>query len=170
MPLNPHRGGSAAPLENEDLAQVTERIDAWTEALASHGDGVLGLDRDHSDPAALRWFVRLAGEDKAVTTVWLTLRQRTLHVETQFMPAPEENVADCFEYLLRSNADLFGLAFCIGWENAVYLVGRTPAEQVDDDTLDRLVGGALSWTEEHFRNAMSIGFASRYRYHGPRAT
>ena len=168
MPLNPDRGGSAAPLDTDDLAEVTARIETWTQALAADNDGVLGLDRDHSDPTAMRWFVRLRGDDKAVTTVWLTLRQRTLHVETQFMPAPEENVAACFEYLLRSNADLYGLAFCIGWEDAVYLVGRTPAEEVDDATLDRLVGGALSWTEEHFRNAMSIGFASRY--HGPRAT
>ena len=169
MPLTPERGPSAAPLESEELAEVTARIDAWTQALASEGDGVLGLDRDHSDTAAFRWFIRLRGEDKAVTTVWLTLRQRTLHVETQFMPAPEENVAACFEYLLRSNADLYGLAFCVGWEDAIYLVGRTPADTVDADTLDRLVGGALSWTEEHFRNAMSIGYASRYS-HRPRAT
>ena len=160
MPLTPGRG-SPAPLESADLTEVTARINAWADSL-TEADGVLGLDRDHSDPAALRWFVRLAGEDKAVTTVWLTLRERTLHVETQFMPAPEENIEACFEYLLRSNADLYGLAFCIGWEDAVYLVGRSPAGEVDADTLDRLVGGALSWSEEHFRNAMSIGFASRY--------
>ena len=168
MPLTPGRGGSAAPLESAELQEIAAVIDTWADALAQSGAAVLGVDRDHSDLAARRWFVRLAGEDKAVTTVWLTLRERTLHVETQFMPAPEENVEACFEYLLRSNADLHGLAFCIGWENAVYLVGRVPADWVDADTLDRLVGGALSWTEEHFRNAMSIGFASRYR-HSPRA-
>lgn len=164
MPLT----SSQDPLEREELEQVAARIEAWAADLATGDAGVLGLDRDQSDPAARRWFVRLAGEDKAVTTVWLTLRERTLHVETQFMPAPEENVEACFEYLLRSNADLYGLAFAIGWEDAVYLVGRMPAEWVDADALDRLVGGALSWTEEHFRNAMSIGFASRYR-HVPRA-
>ena len=166
MSLTP-RGESAAPLEAAELAEIAARIDRWADDLAESSAGVLGLDRDHSDPAARRWFVRLAGEDKAVTTVWLTLRERTLHVETQFMPAPEENIEACFEYLLRSNADLHGLAFAVGWEDAIYLVGRTPAEWVDADALDRLVGGALSWTEEHFRNAMSIGFASRY--HGPRA-
>ncbi|HUR49477.1 MAG TPA: YbjN domain-containing protein [Acidimicrobiales bacterium] len=166
MPLTPSRGPDA-PLESAELEQVAARVDAWVKELAGAGEGVLGVDRDHSDPVARRWFVRLAGEDKAVTTVWLTLRERTLHVETQFMPAPEENVEACFEYLLRSNVDLHGLAFAIGWENAIYLVGRTPADSLDSETLDRLVGGALSWTEEHFRNAMSIGFASRYR-HVPR--
>lgn len=165
MPLTPSRG-SAAPLESAELEQVAARIDAWAGELAHADAGALGVDRDHSDPAARRWFIRLAGEDKAVTTVWLTLRERTLHVETQFMPAPEENVEACFEYLLRSNVDLYGMSFAIGWEDAVYLVGRIPAEWVDADTLDRMVGGALSWTEEHFRNAMTIGFASRYR---PRA-
>lgn len=164
MPLTPAGAGSAAPLAPVELQEISARVDSWAAALAASGPGVLGVDRDHSDLAARRWFVRLAGEDKAVTTVWLTLRERTLHVETQFMPAPEENVGACFEYLLRSNADLHGLAFCIGWEDAVYLVGRLPAEWVDADALDRLVGGALSWTEEHFRNAMSIGFASRYRF------
>ena len=168
MPLSPERAGSTEPLDQIELDQAAARIDAWAEGLAAGEGGVMGLDRDHSETSSRRWFIRLRGEDKAVTTVWLTLRQRTLHVETQFMPAPEENVAACFEYLLRSNADLYGLAFCIGAEDAIYLVGRTPADAVDGDTLDRLVGGALSWTEEHFRNAMSIGYASRYR-HGPRA-
>ena len=168
MPLKPERAGSTEPLAKVELDEVAARIDAWAEALATGDDGVLGFDRDHADPSSRRWFIRLRGEDKAVTTVWLTLRQRTLHVETQFMPAPEENVESCFEYLLRSNADLYGLAFCVGPEDAIYLVGRTPADAVDAETLDRLVGGALSWTEEHFRNAMSIGYASRYR-HGPRA-
>lgn len=160
--------GSAGPLPASELEQVAGRIDNWAAELAGAGGGVLGVDRDHSDATARRWFIRLAGEDKAVTTVWLTLRERTLHVETQFMPAPEENIEACFEYLLRSNVDLNGLAFAIGWEDAIYLVGRLPAEWADGAALDRLVGGALSWTEEHFRNAMSIGFASRYR-HVPRA-
>jgi len=30
--------------------------------------------------------------------VWLTLRQRTLHHETQFMPGPEVNVEGTWEY------------------------------------------------------------------------
>ena len=45
----------------------------------------------------------MKGEEKSFTTVWLTLRQRTLHYETYFMPAPEENVEACYEFLLRLN-------------------------------------------------------------------
>lgn len=164
MPLS---GASDAsrPLTPPQLEKVAARIEVWADALSATA-GVLAVDRDFSELATRRWFIRLAGQDKSVVTVWMTLRERTLHVETQFMPAPEENVEACFEYLLRSNADLYGLAFSIGWEDAVYLSGRLPADAVTDEALDRLVGGALSWTEEHFRTAMSIGFASRYR---PRA-
>ena len=46
---------------------------------------------DH-DRSLRRWYVRMRGDDKAVITVWLTLGERTLHYETYFMPAPEENV------------------------------------------------------------------------------
>lgn len=166
MPLS---GGPAPgrPLSPGELEEVVGRIEEWAQDLAS-AEGVLAVDRDFSVPANRRWFVRLAGEDKAVTTVWLALRERTLHVETQFMPAPEENIEACYEYLLRSNADLYGLTFAIGPEDAIYLTGRHPAEHVDREALDRLVGGALAWTEEHFRTAMTIGYASRYHYR-PRA-
>jgi hypothetical protein len=158
--------GPGRPLSPAELDDAAERIRCWIEQMAD-AEGVLGVDRDHSDPAARRWVTRLAGVDKKVITVWLTLRERTLHVETQFMPAPEENVEACYEYLLRSNLDLYGLSFAIGFENAVYLVGRHPADSIDDGSLERLVGGAWSWTEEHFRTAMTIGYSSRY--HGPRA-
>ena len=174
MPLSEAADGGQ-PLTPSELEEVGATIEAWAADLEAAdleaadlraAEGVLAVDRDFSEPATRRWFIRLAGEDKAVTTVWLTLRERTLHAETQFMPSPEENIEACFEYLLRSNAHLYGLAFCIGFEDAIYLTGRLPADSVTAADLDRLVGGALSWTEEHFRTAMSIGFASRYR---PRA-
>ena len=179
MPLSgsPVGGRPLTPLELEEAAATVE---AWAADLetpdsgaaasgagdSGAGEGVLAVDRDFSELASRRWFIRMAGEDKAVTTVWLTLRERTLHAETQFMPSPEENIEACYEYLLRSNAGLYGLAFSIGFEDAIYLSGRVPADSLTSSDLDRLVGGALSWTEEHFRTAMSIGFASRYR---PRA-
>ena len=73
-------------------------------------------------------------------TVWLTLRQRTLRHEAQFMPAPETNVEATWLYLLKRNADLLGMAFALGDEDAVYLVGRVPVSRIDDDELDRIVG------------------------------
>ncbi len=106
----------------------------------------------------------MRGEEKAVITVWLTLGQRTLQYETYFMPAPEENVAACYEYLLRANTRLFAMRFAIGAEDAVYLVGQMPLSAVDDDELDRIIGSAYAYSEQYFRPAMSIGYASKFAH------
>ena len=77
------------------------------------------------DPiSGARWYLRLRGDEKDFVTVWLTIRQRTLHHETQVMPAPETNIEATFEYLLKKNADLLGMRFALGPEDAVYLVGE----------------------------------------------
>ena len=73
-------------------------------------------------------------------TIWFTLRQRTLHYETYVMPAPEENHAAFYEHLLRRNLKLYGAAFAIGDEDAVFLVGQLANAAVDDDELDRILG------------------------------
>src|SRR5207237_728222 len=81
----------------------------------------VAVDRD---PDVRRWFLRLRGEERDFTTIWLTLGQRTLHYETYFLPAPEESQREVYEYLLRRNAKLFGMRFAIGPEDAIYLVGQ----------------------------------------------
>ena len=133
-------------------------IDRWatsereTNALVVHVEMV---------PEERRWLVRLRGEDKAVITVWLTLRERTLAYETYFLPAPEENVERCWEYLLRLNARLYGMRFAIGAEDAVYLMGQVALKAVDIEELDRIVGASYAYTEQYFRAALAIGFASK---------
>lgn len=146
----------ASPAE---LDALIELIDAWaTESLESN-PLLAAVDRD---PQLLRWYVRMLGEDKAIITVWLTLRERTLHFETYFMPAPEEQRERCFEYLLRANQSMFAWRFSVGAEEAVYLVG-TPVSSVDTDELDRVIGSGYAYSEQHFRSAMRIGYATRFR-------
>jgi hypothetical protein len=134
-------------------------IEAWAARELAENPMVLAVDRDSELD---RWYVRLKGEERATTTVWLTLGQRTLHSESYFMPAPEENAQELYEYLLRVNGRLYGVRFAIGEEDAVYLVGRMPLAAVDEDELDRIVGAIYAYTEQHFRPAMRIGFASRF--------
>jgi hypothetical protein len=143
----------------EELDRLTSVVEAWAERERSTNPVVAAIDRG---PEGRRWYVRLLGEEKQVTTVWLTLRERTLHYETYFMPAPEENVEALWEYLLRLNARLFAMRFAIGAEDAVYLVGQLPVTAVDDDELDRIVGSAYAYAEQWFRPAMRIGFASKF--------
>jgi hypothetical protein len=147
------------PASADDLTALKGLIDRWaageleSNPLLSHVE-FIAEDR--------RWLVRLRGEDKAVITVWLTLRERTLSYETYFIPAPEENVERCWEYLLRLNARLYGMRFAIGDEDAVYLMGQVPLKAVDVEELDRIIGASYAYTEQYFRAALAIGFASRF--------
>ena len=54
------------------------------------------------------------------------------------------------------------LWFCIGDENAIYLVGQLPLTLVDAAGLDRLVGSVYLYVEQFFRPALHIGWASRF--------
>lgn len=134
-------------------------IGGWAARELAENPVVLAVDRDEE---LRRWYVRLKGEEKTTTTVWLTLGQRTLHYESYFMPAPEENAEALYEFLLRVNVRLYGMRFAIGAEDAVYLLGRMPLSAVDEDELDRIVGSVYAYSEQYFRPAMRIGFASRF--------
>ena len=104
----------------------------------------------------------MRGEEKDVTTVWLTLGQRTLRYETYVMPAPEENHAALYEHLLRRNDKLVGAHFSIGIEDAVFLRGELPLALLAEDELDRVIGTLYATVEHCFRPALRIGFASRF--------
>lgn len=149
----------AAPSAAE-LDRAAELIEGWARRLHRESDLLAAVDRE---PGGRRWYMRMRGESKAAVTVWLTLRQRSLRAETQVMPAPEENVEACYEYLLRRNAELVGMTFALGPEDGVYLVDRVPVTELDEDRLDRILGSAWEYTEQSFATAMSIGYASRYR-------
>ena len=102
------------------------------------------------------------GDEKDVFTIRFHLRQRTLFYETYVMPAPEENHAAFFEHLLRRNAGLYGAAFAIGEEDAVFLQGQLDDTLIGDDELDRVLGSLYVWVEQFFQPALRIGFASRF--------
>lgn len=157
-----------APASKEQLDELGVLIRSWAESSKEMNELVLAVDqlpRSSFGPGGgdRRWFIRLAGEEKQVTTIWFHLRERTLHFETQFMPSPEENREQLFEYLLRLNNKLFGVRFSIGDEEAVYLMGQLPWSAVDGDELDRIVGSAYAYTEQYFRPAMRIGYASKFK-------
>jgi hypothetical protein len=142
-----------------ELDALGERIDAWAERQRLENPTIAAVDRE---PAARRWFVRMKGEQKDTFTVWFTLGQRTLHYETYVMPAPEENHEQFYEHLLRRNLKLYGAAFAIGEEDAVFLIGQLSNDAIDDEELDRVLGSLYAWVEQFFRPALRIGFASRF--------
>lgn len=148
------------PATPAELDAHEARIDAWLAGQRETNPILVAVDR--GEPGERRWFVRLAGEEKDFTTVWLTLRQRALHHETYVMPAPEENGEAFYAHLLRRNRSMHGMAFTIGPEEAVFLQGALPLAALDDAALDRIVGSTYAYVEQYFRPALQIGFATRF--------
>lgn len=149
------------PLSADELDALEARVDTWLQSQLAENPVVAAVDRD-LESGDRRWFVRVRGEQKDVFTIWFHLRQRTLHYETYVMPAPEENHAAFFEHLLRRNLKMYGGAFAIGDEEAVFLVGQLDNAAVTEDELDRVLGSLYVWVEQWFRPALRIGFSSRF--------
>ena len=146
--------------DEADLGRLAALIDGWASRELRSNPLLEAVERDPVEP---RWLARLAGEDKDHITVWLSLRERTLHHECHVVPAPEEGHQAVYEHLLRANSRLYGMAFAIGVENAVYLRGQVPLSWLDEDELDRIVGSSWQWTEQHFKTLLNLGFAARLK-------
>lgn len=149
------------PLRPVELDRLEARIDAWLAQALAENPAMTAVDR--GEPGERRWYVRMQGEEKAITTIWLTLGQRTLSHETYVLPAPIERHAQFYEHLLRRNRTLFGAHFAIGAEDAVYLVGQVPLGSFDEGDLDRVVGTVYAAVEQCFRPALHLGFGSALR-------
>ena len=154
-------GAVREPSTQAELEALDARISAWLGRQLEENPVVAAVERD-TESGDRRWFVRVTGEQKDVFSIWFHLRQRTLHYETYVMPAPEENQALFYEHLLRRNLKLYGAAFAIGDEDAVFLVGQLDNAAVDEAELDRVLGSLYAWVEQFFRPALRIGFASRF--------
>ena len=142
------------------LARIERQIDEWLSHAKANNELILAVDR--STDQEVRWYVRMSGQEKEFTTVWLTLGQRTLRFETYVMPAPEENSQVLYESLLRRNEKLVGAHFSIGQEDAVFLRGEIPLAALNEQELDRAIGTLYSTVEQSFGALIRIGFASRF--------
>ena len=142
------------------LAVLERQIDEWLGELSAEHDHIVAVDR--LPDGDVRWFVRMAGEDKDFITVWFSLGQRTLRFETFVMPAPEENEAALYEHVLRRNDRITGARFSIGAEDGIFLRGETPVGQVDLDAIDGVLGLLYAQVEQCFMGMIRIGFASHF--------
>ena len=148
------------PFPPEELSELTEVIRSWLDHQLSNRTFVQSVEHNESER---RWYVRISGEEKDNSMVLLTLGQRTFRFETYFMPSPEENRSEVFEYLLRKNTKLYGASFGVGSEEAIYLSGQINNEDISESTLDWITGTIYSAIEECFKPALQLGFASRFK-------
>jgi hypothetical protein len=152
-------------LDASALAGLERRIDEWLAKMSAGDRAIVTVDRaaagDVADGSA-RWYVRMRGEEKEFTTLWLTLGQRTLRYETYVMPAPQENAAEVYEQALRRNERLVGAHFSIGVEDALFLRGELPLSALTEAELDRIVGSVYAYVEAAFPSLIRLGFASYF--------
>lgn len=146
--------------DDSALARLERNIDEWLANLRGTNTAIVAIDRAEGDE--IRWYVRMRGEEKEFTTIWITLGQRTLRYETYVMPAPEENATELYESVLRRNERLVGAHFSIGSEDAIFLRGELPLALVCEPELDRVVGTLYDIVERAFPSLIRIGFASRF--------
>lgn len=146
------------PPSSERWQAAEALIDRWLHGQLATNPTVVGIEEGGPDERL--WIARLTGEQKPTFAVWFRLRQRTMHYETYFAPAPVANQAEVYEYVLRRNAGLYGLAFLIGAEDALFLAGQLAVESVEEAELDRVLGSLYAATEASFRTIITMAFPS----------
>ncbi|MEJ6722607.1 YbjN domain-containing protein [Ilumatobacter sp.] len=152
------------PMSGAELAVLQRQIDEWLGELDAGHDHIVAVERvaEAGSESGVRWLLRMRGEEKDFTTVWLTLGQRTLKYESFVMPAPEENHADLYEHVLRRNNRLVGARFSIGAEDGIFLRGELPVRHVNLDAIDQVLGLLYANVEQCFKGLLRIGFASHF--------
>lgn len=146
------------PASAEELERLESFLDTWFAEQLVEVPIVLDVSRDEQIPR--RWYVRLEGEVRDVTTLWFTLGQRTLKYETYFLPAPVDEPAPLYEFVLRRNYELVGAQFGIGPEDALFLTGEIGVDAIDADELDRILGSMWEYVERYWPTALRLGFRS----------
>jgi hypothetical protein len=136
---------------------------AQARAAAAIEQALAGLDLVPERPEPGSYLVRLPGQRKLATMTWLIAGMHSLHVEAFFCRQPDEAHARFYRFLLERNGRMYGVHFAVDPQGDVYLVGRLPLASVTADEVDRLLGCVLSYSDDNFNQALSIGFASSIR-------
>jgi Putative bacterial sensory transduction regulator len=109
------------------------------------------------------WVVTLPGSHKLKTNVNLIVGEHALRAEAFVIRQPDENRERVWEWLLRRNSRLHGVAFTIDAVGDVYVTGRLPLPAVTASTLDMLLGSILEAADESFDVLLELGFSSAIR-------
>ena len=152
---------SRAPLGgHDDERRVEELLGEWARSW-SQANSLLGVEHQPiaDDRGHFHWLVRLRSDEREVITVWLALRQRTMHVECEIAPAPEMNVEEIYRFVLAKNAELRELHVALGPEAGLYLMTHVPINELTIERLDEVMGAALVYVDELSPTIMTKGFS-----------
>lgn len=135
------------------MREVLERrIELWLESEES--------SVEYAEEVEGRWAVRMRQEVRDATTVWFDVGERSLWFEAYVIPAPPRS-SEVHRQALVRNGRAWRCFFALDEEGAVVLRGRVPAERVDLEELDRVLGEIYETIELSFRPMVDAGFGSR---------
>lgn len=146
---------------------MSSTIGEAREFLAQHIEGPVAaqewVQHVEFDPELDRWYVRFGCEGRDAATIYFDLKQRSLFYELYFLPMPPPGAdgrlnTDFLEWLLRHNRSLYGAHFAIGSDGDVYLVGRTPIDDLDARRMDWILGEIYAATETWFQPAVKLAY------------
>lgn len=137
------------------MSNIDPRV-TLEEFFASHD---LDYERKDSD----LFLVTLPGEKKLQTHCALIVGDRSLSINAFVVRKPDENAEKVFEWCMRRNASMYGVAFALNELGDLYLVGRLPLGVVTDQEIDRLLGSILQYSDSSFNPLLELGFASSIR-------
>jgi hypothetical protein len=137
------------------MAALNPRV-TIEEFLDSHD-----LDYERRDENT--FLVTLPGEKKLQTHCALVVGDYSLSVNAFVMRRPDENASHVFEWCLKRNAIMYGIAFALNKLGDVYLVGRLPLQTLHEREIDRLLGSVLQHADSSFNPLLELGFASAIR-------
>lgn len=137
------------------MANVNPRI-TIEEFLESH-------DIEHERENHDTFLVTLPGEKKLQTHCALFVGDHSLSINAFIIRKPDENQEKVFEWCMRKNASMYGVAFALNELGDIYLVGRLPLNVVSDQELDRLIGCVLEYSDSAFNPLLELGFSSAIR-------
>ncbi|MCX6430095.1 MAG: YbjN domain-containing protein [Actinobacteria bacterium] len=120
-------------------------------------------DLDHERKDVNTFYVTLPGEKKLETHCALIVGDHSLSITAFVIRKPDENFLGVFEWCMRKNASMYGIAFALNELGDVYLVGRLPHNAVTEREIDRLLGSVLQYSDSAFNPLLELGFASAIR-------
>jgi hypothetical protein len=137
------------------VANIDPRV-ALEEFFTSHD-----LDYDRKDSNT--FLVTLPGEKKLQTHCALIVGDHSVSINAFVIRKPDENAEKVFEWCMRRNASMYGVAYALNELGDLYLVGRLPLRAVTEKEIDRVLGSVLQYSDSSFNPLLELGFASSIR-------
>lgn len=114
-------------------------------------------------PAADLFVITIPGDRKRQTPVLIAIGPHSVTVNAFVIRGPAGNRTAFYEWLLKRNRVLYGVAYCLDAHGDVFLSGKVAPEALDEAELDRLLGTISDNADGAFNTLLELGFADAIR-------